>query len=98
MFEIDVTVLTSDRLGHCNALLGGLVRQHRSAHDVTDGKDVIGRRPVAIIDFKPEGFFQKRHATPADTIRSEMQSAGYVLAESFDYLERQTFQVFVPTR
>lgn len=52
------------------------------------------RGRVAIIDFKPEGFFQKRHATQAETIRSEMESAGYVVAEDFDYLERQSFQVF----
>ena len=49
---------------------------------------------VAIIDYRPEGFFQKRHATPAETIRSEMEAAGYALASEFDYLERQSFQIF----
>ena len=49
---------------------------------------------VAIIDFKPEGFFQKRHATAAETIAEEMESAGYDRVESFEFLERQSFQVF----
>ena len=48
---------------------------------------------IAIIDYKPEGFFQ-RHSAPPETIRSEMESAGYALETVFDYLERQSFQVF----
>ncbi len=56
------------------------------------------RGRVAIIDYKPEGFFQKRHATPAETIRKEMESAGYSLAMDFGYLERQSFQVFERSR
>ena len=52
------------------------------------------RGRVAIIDFKPEGWFQKRHATPASAIREEMAAAGYELTEELDYLERQSFLVF----
>lgn len=53
---------------------------------------------VAIIDFKPEGFFQKRHGTAEETIRNEMDEAGYRLVQDFDYLERQSFLVFAPER
>jgi ubiquinone/menaquinone biosynthesis C-methylase UbiE len=53
---------------------------------------------VAIIDFKPEGFFQKRHATSSETIRAEMASAGYALVDELDFLERQSFLVFEPER
>lgn len=49
---------------------------------------------VAIIDYKAEGFFQKRHATPADVVRGEMSEAGYVLAAEHDFLERQSFLIF----
>jgi len=51
---------------------------------------------VAIIDYKPEGFFQKRHATPVETIRSEMVEAGFALVRELDYLERQNFLIFEP--
>ena len=49
---------------------------------------------VAIIDYKPEGFLQKRHATPVETIRQEMELAGYSLVAEHGFLERQSFLVF----
>jgi len=49
---------------------------------------------VAIIDYKYEGILQKRHATPVDTVRSEMALAGYTLIREYDFLERQNFLIF----
>jgi arsenite methyltransferase len=47
---------------------------------------------VAIIEFRPN---VTSHATERETIESEMAAAGFRLAKSFDYLERQHFLVFV---
>ena len=51
---------------------------------------------VAIIDHKPEGWFQRifPHSSRAELIRSEMQAAGYRLLVEHDYLERQYFQTY----
>lgn len=51
---------------------------------------------VVIVEFKPEGWFARwfGHATPADMIRSEMEAAGYRLAQQHDFLERQHFMMF----
>ncbi len=53
---------------------------------------------VAIIDHKPEGWFQRifPHSSRSETIRSEMEAAGYRLRSDYDYLPKQSFQVFVP--
>jgi len=53
---------------------------------------------VAIVEYLPEGFFQKvfAHSTDAATIESEMRAAGYQLAQRHDFLDRQTFLVFTP--
>jgi predicted methyltransferase len=47
---------------------------------------------VAIIEFRPN---VTSHATERDTIEAEMRSAGFRLAKSFDYLDRQHFLLFV---
>ncbi|MDH3684626.1 MAG: class I SAM-dependent methyltransferase [Myxococcales bacterium] len=52
---------------------------------------------VAIIDYRYEGFIQKRHATPAEVVRSEMAEAGYTLTREYDFLERQNFMIFQVT-
>jgi ubiquinone/menaquinone biosynthesis C-methylase UbiE len=50
---------------------------------------------IAIIDFKPRGWFWLfGHATAKETVREEMTSAGYRLIEGFEYLPKQHFQVF----
>jgi ubiquinone/menaquinone biosynthesis C-methylase UbiE len=51
---------------------------------------------VAIIDMNGTGWFSWLfgHATPADTVRAEMQAAGYQLAEQHDFLDGQSFLVF----
>jgi hypothetical protein len=53
---------------------------------------------VAIIDYSGEGgFFERRHSTPPETIRSEMEAAGYQLEKDVDFLTRQSFLIFSPT-
>lgn len=52
---------------------------------------------VAIIEHKKKGFGFVAlfgHHTSPETILSEMEKAGYSLAESFNFLPRQTFNVF----
>lgn len=49
---------------------------------------------VAIVEYKNEGWFQKRHSTPSESIRSEMEAAGYHLVQEHDFLSRQHFLVF----
>jgi hypothetical protein len=49
---------------------------------------------IAVIDFSEDGFF-RGHATPAEEIRAQMEEAGYGLATRHEFLERQSFQIFV---
>ncbi len=51
---------------------------------------------IAIVEFRPEGLWQRifPHSTAAEAIRTEMESAGYRLAQELDFLERQHFLVF----
>jgi ubiquinone/menaquinone biosynthesis C-methylase UbiE len=53
---------------------------------------------IAIIDMNGEGWFASifSHFTPPEEIRTEMQEAGYVRELDFDFLEQQSFQIFVP--
>jgi ubiquinone/menaquinone biosynthesis C-methylase UbiE len=53
---------------------------------------------VAIIEFDRRGWLQGllRHYTPSEFIQREMEQAGYRLQQSFDFLDRQSFQIFVP--
>jgi predicted methyltransferase len=48
---------------------------------------------VVIVEFRPG---DTDHATPRETIESEMSAAGFRLAKAFDYLERQNYLVFSP--
>ncbi len=54
---------------------------------------------VAIIDHKPEGWFQRffPHSSRSETIRAEMEAAGYRLQSNYAYLPKQSFLVFAPT-
>ena len=52
------------------------------------------RGRVAIVEFKHEGWFQKRHSTPSESIRLELEAAGYRLVQEHDFLSRQHFLVF----
>jgi ubiquinone/menaquinone biosynthesis C-methylase UbiE len=49
---------------------------------------------VAIIEYKDTGWFG--HATPKETVRREMETAGYRLVKDFDFLPKQHFQIFKP--
>ncbi len=53
---------------------------------------------VAIIDYSGEGnFFEKRHSTPPEVVKREMEQAGYVLDEDAGgFLDRQSFLIFSP--
>jgi SAM-dependent methyltransferase len=51
---------------------------------------------LAVVDFKPEGFFQKRHASGDEAIRADLGAAGYELEAEHGFLERQHFLVFRP--
>jgi arsenite methyltransferase len=53
---------------------------------------------VAIIEFDRRGWLEGllRHYTPSEFIKREMEQAGYMLQQEFDFLNRQSFLVFVP--
>ena len=53
---------------------------------------------VAVIDFDRRSWFTGllKHYTPSDFIKREMEQAGYRLAREFDFLDRQSFLLFVP--
>jgi ubiquinone/menaquinone biosynthesis C-methylase UbiE len=51
---------------------------------------------VAVVEPNGRGWLQGwfPHFTAPEVIRAEMEAAGYRQVEAFDYLERQSFQVF----
>lgn len=51
---------------------------------------------LAVIEFVRDGFFHRvlGHGTDGDTIRGELERAGYTLVASHDFLDRQSFQIF----
>ena len=51
---------------------------------------------VAILDFHPRGFFSGLFGNriTKDEVRLEMEAAGYRLANDYDLLDRQHFQIF----
>jgi hypothetical protein len=50
---------------------------------------------VAIVEAKPRGLHRLvAHATSPETIRSELEAAGYTLVAEHDFLPRQGFLVF----
>lgn len=52
---------------------------------------------IAIIDYKPSGLpWLFGHATSEETVRTEMESAGYHLVEAPDFLPKQHFLIFRP--
>lgn len=52
---------------------------------------------VAILDFHPRGFFSGLFGNriTRDEVRLEMETAGYRLANDYDLLDQQHFQIFV---
>jgi arsenite methyltransferase len=55
-----------------------------------------GRLAIVELDGRSwiENFFG--HSTPSESIQREMEQAGYTLKRKFDFLDRQSFQIFVP--
>ena len=55
---------------------------------------------VAIIDFDRRAWIEGllRHYTPSEFIKREMENAGFRLDREFDFLDRQSFLVFVPSK
>lgn len=53
---------------------------------------------VAIIDLDGRAWLEGllRHYTPRESIVREMEQAGYELQHDFDFLDRQSFLIFVP--
>jgi arsenite methyltransferase len=55
---------------------------------------------IAVIDFDRrawlEGLF--RHYTPPEFIKREMENAGYTLQHEYDFLDRQSFLIFAPSK
>jgi arsenite methyltransferase len=51
---------------------------------------------VAIIDFDRRAWLEGllRHYTPSEFIKREMEQAGYMLQQEFDFLDRQSFLIF----
>ena len=53
---------------------------------------------IAIIEFDRRGWLAGllRHYTPEEFIKREMDQAGYSLQREFNFLDRQSFLIFVP--
>ncbi len=49
---------------------------------------------VAVVDFRPSSHRGPPHKLSSDEVESEMRSAGYTLAESYDFLPDQYLLVF----
>ena len=52
---------------------------------------------VVVVEFRGDGF-PPGHATAPEEIRSKLEAAGYTLDASYDFLEKQSFQIFVRDR
>ena len=53
---------------------------------------------IAVIDFDRRAWIEGlwSHYTPSEFIKREMEQAGYALQREFDFLDRQSFLIFVP--
>jgi len=51
---------------------------------------------IAVIDFDRRAWLEGLlcHYTPSEFIKREMEQAGYVLQQEFDFLDRQSFLIF----
>jgi ubiquinone/menaquinone biosynthesis C-methylase UbiE len=55
---------------------------------------------IAVIDLDRRAWLEGllRHYIPSEFIKREMEQAGYVLQQDLDFLDRQSFLIFVPGR
>jgi len=55
---------------------------------------------IAVIEFDRRGWLDGlwQHYTPSEFIKREMEQAGYRLQREFNFLDRQSFLIFVPTQ
>ena len=55
---------------------------------------------IAIIEFDRRGWLDGlwKHYTPSEFIKREMEQAGYRLQREFNFLDRQSFLIFVPNQ
>jgi arsenite methyltransferase len=55
---------------------------------------------IAIIEFDRRGWLEGLwgHYTPSEFIKREMEQAGYSLQREFNFLDRQSFLIFVPNQ
>jgi len=49
---------------------------------------------LVVVEFRGNSF-PRGHATTPDEIRTQLRAAGYTLAKAHDFLEKQSFQIFV---
>ena len=70
--------------------------ENRTAYFASAARYLRPGGRVAVIDLNGSSWFHKLfgHWTAKETSRSEMETAGYSLANDFDFLSRQNFQVF----
>jgi ubiquinone/menaquinone biosynthesis C-methylase UbiE len=69
----------------------------RVAYFANARKYLLPSGRVAIIDLDGRAWLEglMGHYTPSDTIKREMQQAGYTLEQEFDFLDRQSFLIFL---
>ncbi len=72
--------------------------EHRVTYFVNLRRYLRPKGRIAIIDFDRRSWLAGlwRHYTPAEFIKRELEQAGYRLQAEFDYLDRQSFLIFVP--
>jgi ubiquinone/menaquinone biosynthesis C-methylase UbiE len=67
----------------------------RTAYFATLARSLTPGGRIAIIDYTPSGFaWLFGHSSGKETVRLEMEAAGYRLEREFDFLSKQHFQVF----
>ncbi len=68
----------------------------RSAYFTRIKESLTAEGRVAIIDHKPEGWFQWifPHSSLSEDIRREMEAAGYELEVEHEFLPKQSFLIF----
>lgn len=54
---------------------------------------------IAVIDFDGRAWFEGllQHYTSSESIKREMEQAGYALRQEFTFLDRQSFLIFAPS-